>query len=71
MSTTRYATLIGLALGAVLALTEDLGWTLAAAVITAIGFVVGLVLEGRIDIDAGGLTRGPSSSSTSNQNRTL
>ncbi len=66
MSTTRYATLIGLALGAVLALTEDIGWTLAAALLTVVGFVVGLVLEGRIDIDAGNLTRGPS-----NQNRTL
>jgi hypothetical protein len=66
MSTTRYATLIGLALGAVLALTEDIGWTLAAALLTVVGFVVGLVLEGRIDIDTGNLTRGPS-----NQNRTL
>jgi lysylphosphatidylglycerol synthetase-like protein (DUF2156 family) len=66
MSTTRYATLIGLALGAVLALTEDLAWTLAAALFTIVGFVVGLVLEGRIDIDAGTLTRGQS-----NQNRTM
>jgi hypothetical protein len=65
MSTTRYATLIGLALGAVLALTEDVGWTLAAALVTVAGFVVGLVLEGRIDIDTASLTRGPGS-----QNRT-
>jgi hypothetical protein len=33
---------------------------------TIVGFVVGLVLEGRIDIDAGTLTRGQS-----NQNRTM
>jgi predicted MFS family arabinose efflux permease len=50
MSTARFATLIGLALGAVLALSEDFGWTLAAALLTAVGFLVGLVLEGRIDI---------------------
>jgi hypothetical protein len=52
MSTARFATLIGLALGAVLALSEDWGWTLVAALFTAAGFVVGLVLEGRIDISA-------------------
>jgi hypothetical protein len=56
MSTTRYATLIGLALGAVLALSQSWLWTFAAALFTVVGFAVGLVLEGRIDIDTGGLT---------------
>ncbi len=56
MSTSRYATLIGLALGAVWGLSESFRWMLAAALLTAIGYLVGLVLEGRIDIDTGNFT---------------
>lgn len=62
MSTSRYATVIGLALGAIFALTENFGWTFLAALFTAAGYLVGLVLEGRIDI--GALTGGRSESST-------
>jgi hypothetical protein len=58
MSTSRYATLVGLALGAIFALTENFGWTFLAALFAAVGYLVGLVLEGRIDIDTGSLTGG-------------
>jgi hypothetical protein len=57
MTASRFATLVGLALGAVWAL-DDFGGLLQAAIATAVGYVVGLVLEGRIDIDTGGLTVG-------------
>jgi ABC-type transporter Mla maintaining outer membrane lipid asymmetry permease subunit MlaE len=53
MSTTRYATLLGLALGAVLAFTDLLGLLYAGAA-AAIGYVVALILEGRINVDIGG-----------------
>lgn len=56
MSTTRFATLIGLALGAVLALSQSWLWTLAAVFFTLVGFIVGLVLDGRVDTDALGIT---------------
>lgn len=53
MSTTRYATLLGLALGAVLALTDFRG-LLYAGLAAAIGYVVALVLEGKINVNVGG-----------------
>lgn len=52
MSTTRYATMLGLALGAVLAFTDLLGLLFAGAA-AAIGYVVGLILEGRINLELG------------------
>jgi len=52
MSTTRYATLIGLALGAVWAFTGIDGALIAGA-LAAVGFVIALVIEGRISLDAG------------------
>lgn len=51
MSTTRYATLLGLALGAVWAIAGIDGALIAGA-LAAIGFAVALVLEGRISLDA-------------------
>jgi len=56
MSTNRYATLVGLALGAILALSESLGLTIVAAIFAAVGYLVGLVLEGRIDINTSDFT---------------
>jgi hypothetical protein len=50
MSTTRYGTILGLALGAVWALTGFDGVVLAA-LIAGIGFLVGEVLSGRIDVN--------------------
>lgn len=50
MSTSRFTLLIGLALGAVWALTESFGWTVLVAFLTAVGYAAGLVLEGRLDL---------------------
>lgn len=50
MSTTRYATLLGLALGAIWALSS-FGFALLAAALAAVGYVVALVLEGRLHVD--------------------
>ncbi|MDP8969246.1 MAG: hypothetical protein M3N52_01805 [Actinomycetota bacterium] len=49
MSTTRFGALIGLALGVVWVLA---GFVAAAlvAVLTAVGYVAALVLEGRLDL---------------------
>ncbi len=65
MSTTRYATLLGLALGAVWAFTGIDGALLAGA-LAAIGFAIALVIEGRISVDAGDIfgTKRDSSSSS-------
>jgi hypothetical protein len=57
MSTTRYATLIGLTLGAIWAISA-FRYVIIAALLAAGGYLVGLVLEGRIGIDASGLTGG-------------
>jgi len=51
MSTTRFATVIGLALGAVWAFTGIDGALIAGA-LAAIGFAIALVMEGRISVDA-------------------
>ena len=50
MSTTRFLTLIGLALGAIWGLTS-FGFALIAGVLALVGFTVGLVVEGRINVD--------------------
>jgi len=42
--------LVGLALGAVWALSESFAWTALAAFLAAVGYLVGLVLEGRLDL---------------------
>lgn len=57
MSTTRYGTLIGLALGAVLAVTGNVWLTLVAGLFGVVGYVVGLVLEGRIAVDVDAVLR--------------
>jgi hypothetical protein len=49
MSTTRYATVLGLAIGAVWAFTGFAGAVLAALA-TAVGFLVGQVVTGHIDV---------------------
>jgi hypothetical protein len=49
MTTTRFATAVGLALGAVWALAGFDGMLVAAA-LAVVGFLVGLVLDGRIDV---------------------
>lgn len=54
MSTTRYATLLGLALGAIWALSS-FGYALLAGALAAVGYVVALVLEGRLHVDDLGL----------------
>lgn len=64
MTASRFATLVGLALGAVYAFTSFGGFVFAA-IATAVGFVVGLVLEGRIDVDAAGLSLGARRDSSS------
>lgn len=64
MTASRFATLVGLALGAVWAF-EGFGDFIIAGIVTAVGFIVGLVLEGRIDIDTGGLTVGARRDSSS------
>lgn len=56
MSTSRFTLLVGLALGAVWAVTESFGWTVLAAFLAAVGYAAGLVLEGRINVE--GLTAG-------------
>jgi hypothetical protein len=47
---TRFLTVIGLALGAIWALTS-FGEALLAAAVALVGFLIGLILEGRINID--------------------
>lgn len=64
MSTTRYATLIGLALGAVWAFTGIDGALIAGA-LAAIGFAIALVMEGRISVDAGDVFGSPKRDRTS------
>lgn len=49
MTTARYLTLIGLAIGAVWAFTGAEGAAIAGAC-AAVGLLVALVLEGRIDL---------------------
>lgn len=49
MSTARFATLIGLAIGAVLAF-RGFDAALWAGVFALIGYLVGLVVEGRVDV---------------------
>lgn len=49
MTTTRFGALVGLALGAIWVFA-GFGAAMLAAGLTAIGFLVGLVLEGRIDL---------------------
>jgi uncharacterized membrane protein YhfC len=50
MSTSQFLALIGLAIGAIWALTESFGWAVLAGFLTALFYVVGLVLEGRLDL---------------------
>lgn len=57
MSTTRYATLLGLALGAIWGLV-DFPAALLAGALAAIGYVIALVMEGRISLDTDMLGRG-------------
>lgn len=64
MTASRFATLVGLALGAVWGL-GGFGDFVIAAIATAVGFIVGLVLEGRIDVDASGLSLGARRDSSS------
>lgn len=52
MSTTRYATLLGLALGAIWGIA-GFPAALLAAVLAALGYVIALVLEGQISVNAG------------------
>lgn len=52
MSTTRYATLLGLALGAVWGVA-GFPAALLSGVLAALGYVVALVLEGQISVNAG------------------
>ncbi len=50
MSMSQFLAVVGLALGAIWAVTESFGWTVLAAFLTAIFYVVGLVLEGKLDL---------------------
>jgi hypothetical protein len=50
MSTTRFATIIGLVIGAVWALT-GFGGAVLSGLSAAVGFLVGQVLTGRIDLN--------------------
>ncbi len=49
MSSTRFGTVIGLVIGAVWALTGFTGAVLTA-VLGAVGYVVALMLQGRVDV---------------------
>jgi hypothetical protein len=49
MTTTRFATVLGLVIGAIWALTGFPGALLTAA-LAGVGYLVALVLEGRIDV---------------------
>jgi hypothetical protein len=49
MTTTRFATVLGLVIGAIWALAGFSGALLTAA-LAGVGFLVALVLEGRVDI---------------------
>jgi len=55
MSTSRFALLVGLFLGLVWAVSLRFQYVIFAGVFAAVGYVVGLVLEGRIDVDGGDL----------------
>jgi uncharacterized ion transporter superfamily protein YfcC len=55
MSTSRFALLVGLFLGLVWAVSDGFQFVIFAAIFAAVGYVVGLVLEGRIDVDGGDL----------------
>lgn len=52
MTPTRFGTWLGLALGAVWALTS-FSEALLAGLVAAVGFLIGLVIEGRISVDVG------------------
>lgn len=56
MSTTRYATLLGLTLGAIWGLV-DFPAALLAGALAAVGYVIALVIEGRINLDTDALRR--------------
>lgn len=49
MSTTRFALLVGLALG-VVATFGGVGYLVIVAVFTVVGWAVGMVLEGKLDV---------------------
>lgn len=64
MSVSRFALLVGLALGAIWGFTENFGWTLLAGILAGVGYAIGLVIEGRINVDSDFFSSSSSSSST-------
>lgn len=49
MTTTRFGTFVGLAIGAIWAFA-GFGDALLAAALAAVGFLVALIVEGRVDV---------------------